>query len=585
MALVMSIIIFNSYKIFSFASASSKQAAIHLHNINRLQAFQSTLIDAETGARGFMITAKEEFLQPYYEAGKKLKTQFQPDSLLREMPDYTPEIGQIESMVTIELTYLEEIIQQVKKDPKNINAVAIQLGEGKSLMDKIRVAISQLNDREVAHLEEINSQSESKNQNILFILIAATILSFLLIAGYYMLVVKNAKLQAQLAEELSIARNTAERANQGKSKFLSTMSHELRTPMNGLLGMTSLLLQTPLTEEQKKFTVTIHRSGVELLAVINDLIDFSKIESGTVSLEPAPFLLSECIDEVIGLMAPGRKDVFINYKIENDVPLYVESDAIRLRQVLINVIANVIKISGQPAVNITVKCKLCEADKADINFVVVATGNKQSIKSENFTEGFSRLDMSAGLGLSISTRLISLLGGSIKLDTNAKAGSTITFSIRVKPLQDEMKRTPAKTYVMDTDLHKKIPLKILAVDDNEMNQMVIASILMKLGYVATTASNGQQAYDLSVEQEFDMIFMDLIMPVMDGIEATEKIRQYHLNKQLPIIIGLTGDAQIRETKWKDAGINDLLTKPYKPSEIQSLIEEWGIAINENKNPA
>jgi signal transduction histidine kinase/ActR/RegA family two-component response regulator len=586
MAIVMVVIIFNSYKIYSIASSNAKNASAYLQNLNRLERFTNLLIDAETGERGYVITKNEEFLQPYNEAVRKLRQSFPPDSLLRYMPEYTAEIGNINTLVAEQLTHLNSVITRVKNGETN-NISTLEATEGKNTMDAIRSSVQVIYDREAAKLAQVNEENVSQNQNVFIILIAGTVLGILLLFGYFILITNNTKLQSKLSEELNVAKNRVSEASKSKSRFLSTMSHELRTPMNGVLGMTSLLMQTPLNEEQKKYANTIHRSGVELLAVINDLIDFSKIENGTVSLEVSSFRLQELIDEVINLLAPDRNNITINSSIASNVPAGIVTDQARLRQILINVIANVLKISGQSSVDVRVRCKLCDEETTDIIFEVVASGSKVQENATANGNGFSRLDISAGLGLSISTRLISLLGGSIKLDTNAKQGSTIQFSVKAKSVRSEQHlRTVQSPSVLDSELQKKYPLRILSVDDNDMNQTVLTSILGKLGYEAETASNGQVAYDMSVENEYDVIFMDMLMPVMDGVEATRRIRQYHIHKELPIIIGITADSIMNEkNKWEQSGMNDFLTKPYKAAEIQNLIIKWGTKIASTKNPA
>lgn len=578
----MAIIIFNTYRVFTVSSDNTKTLSAHLQNVNRLEKFSALLIDAETGQRGFAITGKEEFLQPYHEAVTQLRQNYRPDSLLSYMPEYTAEIGNLNTMVEEELLYLTTVINRVKAG-NTITAAETEAGKNK--MDAIRLSVRNISDRELEKLNAVNGDNAVQNKNILIILISGTALCILLLLGYFILINNNSKLQSELSEELIVAKNRINEASKSKSRFLSTMSHELRTPMNGVLGMTSLMMQTPLDEEQKKYISTIHRSGVELLAVINDIIDFSKIETGSVSLEKSSFRLNELLDEVTGLLAPDKKNVTITYKHSHDVPAAIETDQARLRQILINVIANVLKISGQSKVDVNIRCKHCDETISDLIFQVVATGSQ--LQAQNGGNGFSRLDISAGLGLSISTRLISLLGGNIRLDTNAPQGSTIQFSIKVKPVKNETAvPIPRADALLDIGLQKRFPLRILSADDNDMNQTVITSILRKLGYEVRTAPNGQVAYDLSIEEEFDIVFMDLLMPVMDGLESAKKIRQYHINKPLPVIIGITADASNTErSQWERAGMSDFLTKPYKASEIQALIQKWGSEILAIKNPA
>ena len=555
---------------------------------------------------------EREFLRFRAELGQSLQTRHEPDweqlglryeillsrvdllrdgpstALLRDRPEYHALLPRMQALVT-------RMDPLMADPPAHLEELEQILESLYSLGPEVQ-ALSFASNHLVSSLIEDQLDTVRGQSRLISWLVAVQVAMLLL--GATGLMVRHRRQQRErrelemLNDALREAKAQADSASQGKSRFLANMSHELRTPFNGLLGMLDMLEETPLNRQQRDHLLTARDSARHLLNLLNDILDMSALEAGKMSIQPESVDMLRLISEVHAVMAPAgqRKQLTMRLNLPSDTPGPVLADPTRTRQILFNLLSNAVKFTEHGEVDVHVNWTQ-HADTVRWVLTVRDTGigMDESMQAQLF-QRFHQVDGSAtrrfggsGLGLEISRTLARLMGGEISVYSALGEGSIFTLELPTSlaplpapapaaaaPLPDEPVSSLAPTRHAES-----IEWSVLVAEDHPVNRQFMGALLNQLGHAVTFAENGQQALDLVREHDFDIVFMDIHMPEMDGLTSTRLIRALPGEKRQIPIVALTADVMNdAEDRAAGAGVDEFLSKPVQKDHLQAALNRW-----------
>lgn len=413
-------------------------------------------------------------------------------------------------------------------------------------------------------------------------------------------IMRDVSIQKKTQTMLLEAKKVAEAASQAKTMFLANMSHEVRTPMNTILGMVDLTLDTELTTEQRDNLLTVKNAADILLSLLNDILDLSRVEAGKIQLESIEINVERIVRSVCKTMdiLARNKGLKLQWVVDEAVPDMVKGDPVRIRQILVNLINNAIKFTKEGNIQVEVKVDLKEEDKCELRFSVADEGvGIDKDNQKKIFEVFTQADVSTtrqfggtGLGLSICKRLLELMGGRIWVESEKGRGSIFYFVVpyaivKKEEVPEALQEESIESQLMEQISKKKQPeevrekkedLHILLAEDNLVNQKMTQKVLEKKGWKIAVANNGREVLDIFEKEAFDLILMDALMPVMDGLEATRKVRQMEQGsgKRIPIV-ALTARVMAGDRKkCLDSGMDGYVSKPIDRAQLYEVIQSF-----------
>lgn len=542
---------------------------------NQLRKLESNVLTVESNLRGAIITNDKERIKTIQAYNQNLDKEF---SALKKYSQVSAPIKQLQKLVEEKKNFNQRIIDTLLGRDKKAAEVLIQTHTGKSIRDSIVSVISQLEQTRQAQLQQVFQSIDTTGYRAKvwgFIITAMALIALVLA---FLFVTNQGKQQQKMIKALHESERQTKNLAHMQEQFLANMSHEIRTPMNSILGFTNLLKRTELTPLQREYIQNIHSSGENLLVLVNDILDLSKLEAGMMHLEETRFSLRSMVSSVGAMFLEKirAKNLDFNVHIDKDVPDILSGDAVRLTQILVNLISNAVKFSEKGSVDVHVLMIWQRENNVRIRICVKDTGigiatEKQATVFERFHQAeleTTRRFGGTGLGLSIVKQLVEMQGGTILLKSELNKGSEFIVEITYKlPDMDQMYSEALAEQEEQVPLQK---IKVLIAEDNQMNQQLIRHLMKSWSMEHTIVNTGEEAVNALKKNAYSIVLMDIQMPDMDGYTATSVIRN-ELKSDVPII-AMTAHAMVGEKeKCLQLGMNDYVSKPIKETVLYNII--------------
>lgn len=566
--------------------AQATEQVLHSSRVSATcQKLFSSLQDAETGQRGYLLTGDKSYLEPFYRAKQSLNARF--EEIAEEVHTdvgATKDLFELQRDAERKMAELEKSI--TKRDEGGLEA-AVQLvktDEGKRIMDRIREVTVDLQRN---HEMMSDSAMKERESALGWVQITSNIAALFGIgAAVLALALFRMKEKQDIVEiQLRLEKEQAENLDREKSAFLANMSHEIRTPMNAILGFSELLTPEMATERQKNYIGAISTAGTSLLRLINDILDLSKVESGMVTLNPEPINLQELasfLHTVFDEQA-ARRGLSLEIEVSETLPRSLLLDRLRLRQIMINLMGNALKFTKLGGVVVKMGMTESHISGSQVELVIEVTDtgvgipeDKQELVFKPFVQGgvHSQAELAGtGLGLSIVQRLTKLMSGRVELTSQVGVGTTFKITLPKVPISARLPIAEESRLIQTVDFNDYTPIRILVVDDNEVNRQLLAGIFEGTHHSVQNASNGAEAVEAIQHDSFDLILMDLRMPVMDGREALQRVRHMKGKELLPIVAVTASSLMEEETQLRSA-FSGYLRKPFSKAELYHEIAHF-----------
>lgn len=548
---------------------------------NDLRKMEADIITVESDIRGYLVSGKPDFLEDVEAKRASIAHQLATIKSTLHLPGRIQEMELLEGLVKRKTDFGHQVLQVYKTEGEEPAKSLFNIGEGKALRDSIRYIINSLDKARQKSSENISgSIAENGRKARIWGAVMAIIACGLLVFAFWYILNLSYDQQKSIAY-LNESEKRIKEAALMKEQFMANMSHEIRTPMNAIIGFTNILKRTELRPEQRQYVQNIHSAGENLLALINDILDLSKIESGMMILEDTNFSLRSLISSVSAMFYEKMQEKGLSYAAEVDdkVPDILCGDAVRLTQILVNLLGNAVKFTEKGEIRTEAELLQASEKHAEIKIIIKDTGigiakEKQAKIFERFQQAeaeTTRKFGGTGLGLSIVRQLVELQGGSIQLVSEPGKGSVFTIHLSYK-LPDEEKML-SEALAAESHTVSINDVRVLIAEDNAMNQQLIKHLMKNWAMNFVLVNNGAEAVEMLKKEDFSVILMDIQMPEMDGYTATGIIRN-ELRSEIPII-AMTAHAMAGEKeRCLQLGMNDYISKPLKETVLYNIIAQY-----------